>query len=122
MDAVGFVLLGTVTGIGGGTLRDLLLDIHPILWIERPIYLVVCVGVSLAVFFTAHLVHQRYRLILWFDAVGVALFATVGAERALSTGAAPSHGSASATSRSAAANSPSWSATRARSSSRASGG
>src|SRR3546814_17054272 len=47
MDAVGFVLLGTVTGIGGGTLRDLLLDIHPILWIERPIYLVVCVGVSL---------------------------------------------------------------------------
>src|SRR3546814_16350326 len=89
MDAVGFVLLGTVTGIGGGTLRDLLLDIHPILWIERPIYLVVCVGVSLAVFFTAHLVHQRYRLILWFDAVGVALFATVGAERALSTGAAP---------------------------------
>src|SRR3546814_3084331 len=82
MDAVGFVLLGTVTGIGGGTLRDLLLDIHPILWIERPIYLVVCVGVSLAVFFTAHLVHQRYRLILWFDAVGVALFATVGAERA----------------------------------------
>lgn len=89
MDAIGFVLLGTVTGIGGGTVRDVLLDIHPILWIERPLYLAVCVAVSLAVFFTAHLAHSRYRLILWFDAIGLALFATVGAERALSTGAAP---------------------------------
>jgi len=89
MDAVGFVLLGTVTGIGGGTLRDLLLNIHPILWIERPVYLTVCVIVSLAVFFVAHLMDKRYRLILWFDGIGVALFATVGAERAISTGAAP---------------------------------
>lgn len=89
MDAVGFVLLGTVTGIGGGTLRDVLLDIHPILWMERPAYLAVCVALSLVLFFTAHLFQQRYRLILWFDAVGLALFAVVGAERALATGAAP---------------------------------
>jgi uncharacterized membrane protein YeiH len=41
-DVVGFVLLGTVTGIGGGTIRDLLLGIHPILWIERPFYIFVC--------------------------------------------------------------------------------
>jgi uncharacterized membrane protein YeiH len=34
MDLVGFILLGTGTGIGGGTLRDLLLDMHPIFWIE----------------------------------------------------------------------------------------
>ena len=87
MDAVGFVLLGTVTGIGGGTIRDVLLDIHPILWIEQPTYLAVCIGVSLAVFLTAHLVHSRYRLILWMDAVGLSLFAAVGAERAVSVGA-----------------------------------
>ena len=89
MDAVGFVMLGTVTGIGGGTIRDLLLGIHPILWIERPAYLAVCFAVSLALFFTAHLIGKRYRLILWADAVGVAVFATAGAERALSSGAAP---------------------------------
>ena len=89
MDAVGFALLGTVTGIGGGTLRDILLDIHPILWIERPAYLAMCIGISLLLFFTAHLLHSRYRLILWFDAIGLALFATVGAERASGTGAAP---------------------------------
>jgi len=53
MDVVGFVLLGTITGIGGGTLRDILLDIHPVLWIDRPAYLVVCIGISVVLFFTA---------------------------------------------------------------------
>lgn len=87
MDIVGFALLATVTGIGGGTLRDLLLGVHPILWIKRPEYLAVCMLVSLIVFFSAHLVQSRMRLILWADAVGLALFSTVGAERALSVGA-----------------------------------
>jgi uncharacterized membrane protein YeiH len=89
MDAVGFVLLGTVTGIGGGTIRDLLLNVHPILWVERPQYLAVCIGVSLIAFFTVHRVHSRMRLILWADALGLALFATVGAERAISVGVSP---------------------------------
>lgn len=89
MDAVGFVLLGTVTGIGGGTIRDILLDVHPVLWIGHPEYLAACIVVSLAVFFTAHLVHSRLRVLLWADAAGLALFATVGAERAVSHGAGP---------------------------------
>jgi uncharacterized membrane protein YeiH len=89
MDAVGFVLLGTVTGIGGGTIRDLLLNVHPVLWIEHPEYLAVCICVSLLVYFTAHRVASRMRWILWADAIGLALFATVGAERATSVGASP---------------------------------
>lgn len=89
MDVVGFVLLGTVTGIGGGTIRDLLLNVHPILWIEHPEYLAVCIGVSVVAFFTVHRVHSRMRVILWVDALGLALFATVGAERAISVGVAP---------------------------------
>lgn len=89
MDAVGFVMLGTVTGIGGGTIRDLLLDVHPVLWMEHPEYLAVCIAVSLLVFFTAHLVHSRLRLLLWADAIGLALFATVGAERAVAAEAHP---------------------------------
>lgn len=89
MDAVGFVLLGTVTGIGGGTIRDLLLNVHPILWIEHPEYLAVCIGVSLIAFFTVHRVHSRMRMILWVDAIGLALFATVGAERAINVGVSP---------------------------------
>ena len=89
MDVVGFALLGTVTGIGGGTVRDLLLDIHPILWIEQPAYLAICLATSLAVFFTAHLLHSRMQWLLWADAIGLALFSTVGSERAMATGAPP---------------------------------
>jgi uncharacterized membrane protein YeiH len=69
--------------------RDLLLDIHPILWIEQPAYLAICLATSLAVFFTAHLVHSRMQWLLWADAIGLALFATVGCERAIATGAVP---------------------------------
>jgi uncharacterized membrane protein YeiH len=89
MDLVGFALLATVTGIGGGTLRDILLDAHPILWIQHPEYLAVCMIVSVIVFATAHLVQSRMRLILWADAIGLALFSTVGAERAMAAAAPP---------------------------------
>jgi uncharacterized membrane protein YeiH len=89
MDIVGFALLGTVTGIGGGTLRDLLLGLSPVFWVREPAYLVVCVLASGAVFFTAHVPRSRYRVLLWFDALGLALFAVTGAERALETGSGP---------------------------------
>jgi uncharacterized membrane protein YeiH len=89
MDLVGFALLGTVTGIGGGTLRDLLLGEAPVAWVREPTPLIVCVLVSCAVFFTAHLPQSRYRVLLWFDALGLALFAVTGAEKALVVGAGP---------------------------------
>ena len=89
MDIVGFVLLGTVTGIGGGTLRDILLGANPIFWINTPAYLVVCVAVSGVVFFTAHIPQSRYQFLLWFDALGLGIFAVVGAEKALLMGTGP---------------------------------
>src|SRR3546814_13762116 len=75
--------------MGSGTIRDLVLDAHPVLGVERPQYLGVCILVSIAVFFTAHLAASRYRLILWLDALGLGLFATAGAEKAASLGEAP---------------------------------
>lgn len=89
MDVVGFVLLGTVTGIGGGTLRDILLGALPVFWVVEPAYLVACVVVSGAAFLLAHIPQSRYMLLLWFDAIGLALFAVTGAEKALLAGAAP---------------------------------
>jgi uncharacterized membrane protein YeiH len=89
MDIVGFVLLGTVTGIGGGTVRDVLLGANPVFWVNAPTYLVACVAVSGVVFFTAHIPQSRYQLLLWFDALGLGLFAVVGAEKALLMGTGP---------------------------------
>jgi uncharacterized membrane protein YeiH len=88
MDLFGFVLLGTVTGIGGGTVRDLLLGL-PVFWVREPAYLLVCLAVSATIFFTAHLARSRWRLLLWADALGMALFAVTGAERAALAGATP---------------------------------
>jgi uncharacterized membrane protein YeiH len=86
MDVVGFVVLGTVTGIGGGTLRDVLLG-SPVFWVREPAYLVTCALASVVVFFAAHIPQSRYRYVLWLDAVGLALFAVTGAEKAAQAGA-----------------------------------
>jgi len=89
MDIMGFVLLGTVTGIGGGTLRDVLLGALPVFWVKDPAYLLTCAAVSCLVFFTAHIPESRYKYLLWLDAVGLALFAVIGAETAQQAGAGP---------------------------------
>jgi uncharacterized membrane protein YeiH len=87
MDIVGFALLGSVTGIGGGTIRDVLLGIQPVFWIKHPAYLLTCVVVACATFLIAHILQHRYRSLLWLDAVGLALFAVTGAGNALAHGA-----------------------------------
>jgi uncharacterized membrane protein YeiH len=89
MDAVGFMLIACVTGFGGGTLRDLLLGRTPLFWLQRPELLAIAAGAALVVFFTAHLVESRFRALLWVDAIGMALYAVVGAEIALIAGADP---------------------------------
>jgi uncharacterized membrane protein YeiH len=89
MDAVGFMLIACVTGFGGGTMRDLLLGRTPIFWLERPELLAIAAVAALVVFFTAHLVESRFRALLWVDAIGMALYAVVGAEIALIAGADP---------------------------------
>lgn len=82
LDIVGFLFLATVTGIGGGTLRDLVLGV-PVFWIEQHLYILVCAAVSICVFLAAHLVESRYRLLLWFDAVGLAAYGVFGAYKGL---------------------------------------
>lgn len=87
MDIVGFALMGSVTGIGGGTIRDVLLGITPVFWVQKPAYLITCLVVSCATFFGAGFMQSRYKYLLWLDAVGLALFAVTGASTALAHGA-----------------------------------
>src|SRR6185436_12877271 len=85
MDVIGFIVLGTVTGIGGGTLRDVLLGL-PVFWVREPAYLITCALASVLVFFSAHIPQSLYRNLLWLDAIGLALFAVTGAETATHAG------------------------------------
>ncbi|MDX2307727.1 MAG: trimeric intracellular cation channel family protein [Hyphomicrobium sp.] len=89
MDIFGFALLATVTGVGGGTVRDLLIGKLPVFWVVEPAYVLICLVVSTVVYFTAHIPQSRYRVILWLDAVGLALVAVVGAQKALAVGTTP---------------------------------
>lgn len=81
LDLVGFAFLAALTGIGGGTVRDILLDRHPVFWMDQPSYLGVTSAAALLVFFTAHKLESRYTALLWVDAValGVAVAAGIGA-------------------------------------------
>ncbi|SDB65782.1 trimeric intracellular cation channel family protein [Belnapia rosea] len=89
LDAVGFIVIAAVTGFGGGTVRDLLLGRTPVFWLRDPALLAVASAVAVLVFFTAHRVENRFRALLWADAVGLSLFAVLGAEIALIAGAPP---------------------------------
>jgi uncharacterized membrane protein YeiH len=89
LDLIGFGFLAAVTGIGGGTVRDLILGDAPVFWVQDPAYLVVCVGVAAMVYFTAHLVESRYRLLIWLDAIGLSVFAVMGASKGLTLTGSP---------------------------------
>ncbi|WP_082922750.1 trimeric intracellular cation channel family protein [Halothiobacillus diazotrophicus] len=88
MDWMGFSILATVTGIGGGTLRDLLLG-RPVFWIVHWEYIVICVVTALATFYLLRHVHRRLSWLLWADAVGLAAFSVLGVQIALTSGTSP---------------------------------
>jgi uncharacterized membrane protein YeiH len=83
-DIVTFTFFGAVTGVGGGTLRDLLIG-APVFWVERPEYLGVCALAALAVWLVGW-GRWRERVLTWLDAVGMAAYAVVGALKASSLG------------------------------------
>ena len=86
MDVLGFVMIGTITGIGGGTTRDLLLG-RTVWWTQDPLELMLCVAASLITFlFIKKDIAQRKGMI-WFDALGLAAFGVVGCHVALAFGA-----------------------------------
>lgn len=85
LDLVGVVVLGAVTAVGGGTVRDLLLDRHPIFWLADARYLVVIVVAALATVLYVRWVRVPRVTLDVADALGLALFSVAGtqiAERA----------------------------------------
>lgn len=82
LDIIGFLFFAGLTGVGGGTVRDLILG-APVFWVQNEDYLVVCAAMAVIVYFTAHLIESRYRLLLWLDAVGLAAYSVFGAWKGL---------------------------------------
>lgn len=85
MDVFGVVVLGLVTALGGGTLRDALLDSGPVFWIKNPLYLLVAAGFSLLTFFAVRIITAHRHALLISDAFGLAIFTAIGTSTALLT-------------------------------------
>jgi uncharacterized membrane protein YeiH len=89
LDIVGFAFLACLTAVGGGTVRDLLLDRHPVFWLSAPTYLLLASVAAVVVFFTAHLLESRYRVLLWLDSVALGVAVAAGVAAATAVGQPP---------------------------------
>lgn len=87
MDLFGFVVIAMVAGTGGGTMRDLLLGIGPVTWVRDPSFLIVAALAGVVTFFGAPLLARldvpRRGVLVWADAVGLAIFAVSGTQLAM---------------------------------------
>jgi uncharacterized membrane protein YeiH len=89
LDIIGFIFLGVLTGIGGGTIRDVILGQTPVFWVVQPAYLIVATLTAVAIYFLAHTVWSRYVWLLWLDAIGLAAYCVIGAAKGLALGVPP---------------------------------
>lgn len=86
MDWFGIIAMAAITALGGGTLRDILLDDYPLTWVEHPLYLVIVVVAALLTAQMAFLMPHFRRVFLVADAVGLATFSVLGTQIALGLG------------------------------------
>ncbi|SLN58567.1 trimeric intracellular cation channel family protein [Roseisalinus antarcticus] len=82
LDIIGFMFLATLTGTGGGTVRDLVLGV-PVFWVGQPLFILTCAGTAVVTYFTAHLLESRYRWVLWLDAIALSAYGVFGAYKGL---------------------------------------
>lgn len=86
MDWVGVFLLGCVTALGGGSVRDVLLDHHPLSWVAHPNYLLITGGAALVTIALARFMHHLRQVFLFLDAVGLVVFTVIGCNVAAGLG------------------------------------
>lgn len=86
-DLVTFAFFAAITGVGGGTLRDLLIG-APVFWVADWRYIAVCLGGALAVWIVGA-GEWRFRALLWLDAIGLGAYGVMGAAKAEAFGVPP---------------------------------
>ncbi len=82
MDVLGFMMIGTITGLGGGTIRDLLLG-RTVWWTRNPSEVLLCMAAALVTFFFIHKDISRDKWLIWTDALGLSAFTVVGSHIAM---------------------------------------
>ncbi|MBH0085493.1 trimeric intracellular cation channel family protein [Psychrobacter sp. SCQQ22] len=88
-DISGCILVAMVNAIGGGTLRDMALDRHPLFWMTDLNYVIVITVTSLILQIFFHLYHKIDKALKLFDAIGLAAFSVIGFKIALTQDMSP---------------------------------
>lgn len=90
-DILAFILLGLITAVGGGTIRDLLIGRTPIFWLVEQRYIILCIVTAFVMFISLHNIKRikHYDIFLiWADAIGLATFTAIGTHIAVIHGIA----------------------------------
>ena len=87
MDWAGVCMLGCITALGGGTIRDVLLGHYPLVWVQNPSYLALTAIAAFATILTARIVHRLNLAFLVLDAIGLVVFTMAGCDVARQVGA-----------------------------------
>lgn len=86
MDIFSIVVLGVVTALGGGTLRDMIIDARPVFWVGDLNYLWVSICAAILTFFLVRYIKHAMQWLLIVDAFGLSLFTVLATEKTLLLG------------------------------------
>ena len=86
MDVFGMFVLALITGVGGGTIRDVLLGESPMFWLKDMNYLALCVLATVGVLVLAPRIVQWEKGLLLFDAIGLGVFTVIGTTKGAQAG------------------------------------
>jgi uncharacterized membrane protein YeiH len=89
MDLFGICVIGTITALGGGTMRDILLGNYPLGWIAHPEYLLFTIGAAIVTALVARFLHHLRNVFLVVDGLGLVAFSVIGCDIARANGMAP---------------------------------
>jgi uncharacterized membrane protein YeiH len=82
MDVFGIMVVASVTALGGGTVRDLVIGARPVFWVDDPLYVVIAITAGIGTFVYVHFAKPPAKTLLIADAFGLAIFTVIGCQKA----------------------------------------